>query len=78
MYFKRVVIMKKSGRLLLWSCSGFIVVSSLLALVCGHIGPEDDEWVDPTDMLNYDPITKSMRKTAEVNKQTKNIESVHV
>ncbi|KAM9460654.1 chloride channel CLIC-like protein 1 [Clarias gariepinus] len=57
--------MKKSGRLLLWSCSGFIVVSSLLALVCGHIGPEDDEWVDPTDMLNYDPITKSMRKTAE-------------
>ncbi|XP_053740563.1 chloride channel CLIC-like protein 1 isoform X2 [Synchiropus splendidus] len=34
----------------------------LLVVSCQRAG---DEWVDPYDMLNYDPATKTMRKAAE-------------
>ena len=41
----------------------------VLVLVCNLLvvsGDDNEEWIDPNDMLNYDPSTKSMRKqTAE-------------
>lgn len=37
-------------------------VSSLLPLTKG----QDDDWVDPFDMLNYDATSKTMRKPPEV------------
>lgn len=42
----------------------------LVVLICGLSlagteQQEDDEWIDPYDMLNYDASTKTMRKPAE-------------
>lgn len=42
----------------------------LVVLICGLSlaatgQQEDDEWIDPYDMLNYDATTKTMRKPAE-------------
>nr|XP_046175197.1 chloride channel CLIC-like protein 1 isoform X2 [Oncorhynchus gorbuscha] len=39
-------------------------VCSLLLVAQGQM--DDEEWIDPYDMLNYDPSTKTMRKPAEV------------
>ncbi|XP_036377192.1 chloride channel CLIC-like protein 1 [Megalops cyprinoides] len=39
------------------------VVCSLVLLVRGEL--DEDEWIDPTDMLNYDASTKTMRKPPE-------------
>ncbi|XP_029596650.1 uncharacterized protein LOC115179355 [Salmo trutta] len=39
-------------------------VCSLLLVAQGQV--DDEEWIDPYDMLNYEPSTKTMRKTAEV------------
>lgn len=56
------VIMRFSVRGLLWA---LLVINSFpFAYVKDH--PEDDEWVDPFDMLNYDSSTKTMRKPPEV------------
>ncbi|XP_029523411.2 chloride channel CLIC-like protein 1 isoform X2 [Oncorhynchus nerka] len=38
-------------------------VCSLLLVAQGQM--DDEEWIDPYDMLNYDPSTKTMRKPAE-------------
>lgn len=40
-----------------------VLVCSLLLVAKG----QDEEWIDPYDMLNYDASTKTMKKTAEVN-----------
>lgn len=40
----------------------FLLLCLFLA-VYGQI--DDDEWIDPTDMLNYDASTKTMRKPSE-------------
>ncbi|XP_053490075.1 chloride channel CLIC-like protein 1 isoform X2 [Ictalurus furcatus] len=53
--------MKVSGGLFLKVCGGLLVISSVLLFVQS----EDEEWIDPYDMLNYDPASKSMRKPAE-------------
>lgn len=46
-------------------------VCSLLLVAQGQM--DDEEWIDPYDMLNYDPSTKTMRKPAEVQyKQLRN------
>ncbi|XP_033821719.1 chloride channel CLIC-like protein 1 [Periophthalmus magnuspinnatus] len=42
----------------------FIVLLSCLALAVTE-QPVDDDWIDPYDMLNYDAVSKSMRKPAE-------------
>ncbi|XP_045554452.1 chloride channel CLIC-like protein 1 isoform X2 [Salmo salar] len=39
-------------------------VCSLLLVAQGQV--DDEEWIDPYDMLNYEPSTKTMRKPAEV------------
>ncbi|KAG9351138.1 hypothetical protein JZ751_025028 [Albula glossodonta] len=39
------------------------VVYSLFLVVHGQL--DEDDWIDPTDMLNYDASTKSMRKSPE-------------
>uniref|UniRef100_A0A4W5LTU1 Chloride channel CLIC-like protein 1 n=1 Tax=Hucho hucho TaxID=62062 RepID=A0A4W5LTU1_9TELE len=39
-------------------------VCSLLLVAQGQM--DDEEWIDPYDMLNYDPSTKTMRKPAAV------------
>lgn len=41
-----------------------VLVCSLSLAVTGQL--QDDEWIDPYDMLNYDASTKTMRKPAEV------------
>ncbi|XP_015211013.2 chloride channel CLIC-like protein 1 isoform X2 [Lepisosteus oculatus] len=41
------------------------VLYCVLLIVRGQV--DDDEWIDPTDMLNYDATTKTMRKQTEVN-----------
>lgn len=58
--------MRFSVRVLLWFYCTLLVINSfsLFAYVKDH--PEDDEWVDPFDMLNYDSSTKTMRKPPEV------------
>ncbi|KAJ8376165.1 hypothetical protein SKAU_G00067450 [Synaphobranchus kaupii] len=40
----------------------FILCSLVLAV---HGQVDEDEWIDPTDMLNYDASTKTMRKSPE-------------
>ncbi|XP_035270732.1 chloride channel CLIC-like protein 1 isoform X2 [Anguilla anguilla] len=40
----------------------FILCSLFLAV---HGQVDEDEWIDPTDMLNYDASTKTMRKTEQ-------------
>ena len=47
-----------------------IVGLGLLVLVCNLLvvsGDDKEEWIDPNDMLNYDPSTKSMRKQTAKN-----------
>ena len=41
-----------------------VVVSHVRAAVQDDLGPNGDQedWVDPLDMLNYDPATKTMKK----------------
>lgn len=41
----------------------FVLTCSLLLAATGQ--QEDDDWIDPFDMLNYDASTKTMRKPAE-------------
>lgn len=43
----------------------FVVLICSLTLAATGQQVEDD-WIDPYDMLNYDPSTKTMRKPAEV------------
>uniref|UniRef100_A0A671N5G7 Chloride channel CLIC-like protein 1 n=1 Tax=Sinocyclocheilus anshuiensis TaxID=1608454 RepID=A0A671N5G7_9TELE len=53
------------------SCSSFgfwslLVFCSLFVIANANIHQdEDDAWIDPYDMLNYDPTTKRMRKPTE-------------
>uniref|UniRef100_A0A3B4ZN31 Chloride channel CLIC-like protein 1 n=1 Tax=Stegastes partitus TaxID=144197 RepID=A0A3B4ZN31_9TELE len=44
-----------------------VLVCSLLLSAAGQ--QMDDEWLDPYDMLNYDPGTQKMRKPAEIAQQ---------
>ncbi|XP_038835985.1 chloride channel CLIC-like protein 1 [Salvelinus namaycush] len=45
----------------------FIIIAAVCSLLLVAQGQMDDEeWIDPYDMLNYDPSTKTMRKPAEV------------
>ncbi|NXI64344.1 CLCC1 protein, partial [Anseranas semipalmata] len=37
------------------------------ALLLGSGGAQDDEWIDPTDMLNYDAASGTMRRPYKVN-----------
>uniref|UniRef100_A0A8C8RA15 Chloride channel CLIC-like protein 1 n=1 Tax=Pelusios castaneus TaxID=367368 RepID=A0A8C8RA15_9SAUR len=37
------------------------------ALLIGSCDVQDDEWIDPTDMLNYDAASGTMRRPAKVN-----------
>lgn len=41
-----------------------ILVGCLCLLASGQ--QVDEDWIDPYDMLNYDPTTKTMKKPAEV------------
>ncbi|XP_051551099.1 chloride channel CLIC-like protein 1 [Myxocyprinus asiaticus] len=52
------------------SCSSFtfrsfLVFCGLFVIAYANIINDDDEWIDPFDMLNYDPTTKRMRKPTE-------------
>lgn len=47
-------------------CGLVIACSCLFVVVYGSVHSEEDEWIDPFDMLNYDPTTKTMRKPVEV------------
>ncbi|XP_016310912.1 chloride channel CLIC-like protein 1 isoform X1 [Sinocyclocheilus anshuiensis] len=52
------------------SCSSFgcwslFVFCSLFVIANANIHEDDDAWIDPYDMLNYDPTTKRMRKPTE-------------
>lgn len=40
-----------------------LVCSLTLAVTAQQV---EDDWIDPYDMLKYDPSTKTMRKAAEV------------
>ncbi|KAF7202355.1 chloride channel CLIC-like protein 1 [Nothobranchius furzeri] len=43
-----------------------LLTALLCSLFLSAVGQQmHDEWLDPYDMLNYDPGTKSMRKPAE-------------
>ncbi|XP_030006893.1 chloride channel CLIC-like protein 1 [Sphaeramia orbicularis] len=46
-----------------------LVLASVFTTVTGTVTRQqvDDEWVDPYDMLNYDPSTRAMRTSAEPN-----------
>ncbi len=52
------------------SCSSFgfwsVFISCLFVIANANIHEDDDAWIDPYDMLNYDPTTKRMRKPTEV------------
>ncbi|XP_060732868.1 chloride channel CLIC-like protein 1 [Tachysurus vachellii] len=50
---------------LLWGYSGFLVISSFSLFIHGNNNNDDDEWLDPFDMLKYDSTSKRMRKFAE-------------
>ncbi|XP_026091770.1 chloride channel CLIC-like protein 1 [Carassius auratus] len=51
---------------LLIYCSLFVIAKENI-----HQDHEDDEWIDPNDMINYDPTTKRMRKPAMFDEQKK-------
>lgn len=59
--------MRVPGGLFLWGYGVLLALSGFL-FVYGDVHSEDDEWIDPYDMLNYDSGSKSMRKPAEVEK----------
>ncbi|XP_058159079.1 chloride channel CLIC-like protein 1 [Dasypus novemcinctus] len=42
-----------------------LLLCECLLLIAGHA--QDDDWIDPTDMLNYDAASGTMRKTPQVN-----------
>ncbi|KAL6108020.1 clcc1 [Pungitius sinensis] len=42
-----------------------LLVFSLSLATTGHAEEEDDDWIDPHDMLNYDATTQTMKKTIE-------------
>uniref|UniRef100_A0A8D0C822 Chloride channel CLIC-like protein 1 n=1 Tax=Salvator merianae TaxID=96440 RepID=A0A8D0C822_SALMN len=46
-----------------------MLVSSIVCtvLLIGSIEAENDDWIDPTDMLNYDAASVTMRKHKQVN-----------
>ncbi|KAK6325179.1 hypothetical protein J4Q44_G00045210 [Coregonus suidteri] len=46
------------------TCIITAAVCSLLLVAQGQM--DDEEWIDPYDILNYDASTKTMRKPAEV------------
>ncbi len=53
------------------SCSAFgfwglFIFCSLFVIANANIHEDDDAWIDPYDMLNYDSTTKRMRKPTEV------------
>ncbi|XP_058616050.1 chloride channel CLIC-like protein 1 [Onychostoma macrolepis] len=51
-----------------WSSFGFwslCIFCSLFVIANANIHEDDDAWIDPYDMLNYDPTTKRMRKPTE-------------
>ncbi len=54
------------------SCSAFgfwglFIFCSLFVIANANIHEDDDDaWIDPYDMLNYDSTTKRMRKPTEV------------
>lgn len=52
-----------------YSSIGFwtlFVICGLFAFAYANINNDDDEWIDPFDLLNYDHTTKRMRKPPEV------------
>ncbi|KAM9831949.1 chloride channel CLIC-like protein 1 [Neosynchiropus ocellatus] len=42
-----------------------LVLTAFYFVLVANCQRAEDEWVDPYDMLNYDPATKTMRNTAE-------------
>ncbi|XP_065115625.1 chloride channel CLIC-like protein 1 isoform X3 [Paramisgurnus dabryanus] len=46
-------------------CSLIVFCVTLLFVIAYANGNNDDEWIDPYDMLNYDPTAKRMRKPTE-------------
>uniref|UniRef100_UPI003AAE3845 chloride channel CLIC-like protein 1 n=1 Tax=Centroberyx gerrardi TaxID=166262 RepID=UPI003AAE3845 len=51
----------------MFSCSASmrLVIVLVCSLALAAMGQQDDDWIDPYDMLNYDASTKTMRKPAE-------------
>lgn len=46
-----------------WS---LFVFCGLFVIAYANVNGDDDDWIDPYDMLNYDPTAKRMRKPTEV------------
>lgn len=49
----------------------FPLVLSAIVLI-GSSKVQDDEWIDPTDMLNYDAASGTMRRPYKVEKMCMN------
>ncbi|XP_050950840.1 chloride channel CLIC-like protein 1 isoform X6 [Labeo rohita] len=60
-----VEIMKVPSCLSFGCWSLFIFCSLFVIANANNHEDDDDAWIDPYDMLNYDPTTKRMRKTTE-------------
>ncbi|XP_050950835.1 chloride channel CLIC-like protein 1 isoform X2 [Labeo rohita] len=58
-------IMKVPSCLSFGCWSLFIFCSLFVIANANNHEDDDDAWIDPYDMLNYDPTTKRMRKTTE-------------
>ncbi|XP_057182450.1 chloride channel CLIC-like protein 1 [Triplophysa rosa] len=56
--------MKAPGCSSIWRWTLF-VICGLFVIAHANINNDDDEWIDPYDMLNYDPTAKRMRKPTE-------------
>ncbi|XP_076789261.1 chloride channel CLIC-like protein 1 isoform X2 [Arvicanthis niloticus] len=41
----------------------WLLLCGYLLLMTGYVGGHDDDWIDPTDMLNYDAASGTMRKS---------------
>ncbi|XP_041133536.1 chloride channel CLIC-like protein 1 isoform X2 [Polyodon spathula] len=46
-----------------------LLICGVLVIVKGQ--KEDEEWIDPTDMLNYDSLSKTMRRPGELSNHEK-------
>ncbi|XP_056614685.1 chloride channel CLIC-like protein 1 isoform X2 [Triplophysa dalaica] len=57
--------MKAPGCSSIWLWTLFVICGLFVISHANINNDDDDEWIDPYDMLNYDPTTKRMRKPAE-------------
>ncbi|TRY96943.1 hypothetical protein DNTS_014288 [Danionella cerebrum] len=68
---KTTEVMELSKSSSLWSVLLFCILFVLIKANMDQNDHEDNEWIDPNDMINYDPTSKRMRNPSKLEEQKK-------